>query len=128
MADEANNQVATLRTCMNSEFEVIRFYLENIESLNYKVNKKALDELILGSVDHARSIIELFLKSAKNSSTKVNQWIVELAAKEEVGLQEIYQYEHNRTKNAQLKKLLANLAKEETKHQILVESLLKKSK
>lgn len=123
MATQKEESKAILISALNTEFDIIRFYLDNIDNLNYKMNKKELDELILGSIKHASLISKTLMQLGEKSSKKLDKEILNLALKEELGAREIYQFEFNNAKDPEIKKCLGTLIKEEAAHEAIVVKL-----
>lgn len=115
--------IRVLKRDLNSEFKAIRFYLDNLEKLNYKKNRENVNKLALESVKHSRMIVETILSIQEKKSGKLDKKAVKDALREEVGMEGIYKYEFLRTKNVKVLKLLNMLIKEEKKHMKIVNSL-----
>ncbi|MFH1063617.1 MAG: ferritin family protein [Candidatus Woesearchaeota archaeon] len=106
-----------------SEFKVIKFYVDNLENLNYAKNKKKVDSLIVDSFKHAAMITKEVLALHKGKDVVVSKSIRERAMREEVAVREIYAYELSRTSDPKIKKLLRQLIAEEKKHEKIAKSL-----
>jgi rubrerythrin len=105
------------------ELDSINFYVNNLENLNYKKNKKKVDTLLLESIKHTTKLSKVLLEIQKNKTSKITKKTKALAMKEELGMKEIYNYQLQRTKNAKVRRILKDLIKEETKHEKLVKLL-----
>ena len=105
------------------ELDSINFYVNNLENLNYKKNKKKVDTLLLESIKHTTKLSKALLEIQKNKTSKITKKTRTLAMKEELGMKELYSYELHRIKNAKVRRILKELIKEETKHEKLVKLL-----
>jgi rubrerythrin len=112
-----------LRQNLNSEVDVIRFYIDNLHKLNYAKNRKQIDSLVLDSCRHATMISEMLLKLNKGTKSSLIASTQREAFREETGVKELYRYESVRTKSTDAKKMLLTLIKEEAGHERLVNSL-----
>ena len=108
---------------LNSEQEIIIFYVTNLEKLNYSKNKKKISNLIFDSLEHAGMITAEIMELQKNAKGKLDKKTRDKALKEETGLKEIYKYEFKKTKEAKALKVLNQLILEETKHEKIVKTL-----
>ena len=115
--------IIVLMNDINSEFNTINVYLENIDRLNYAKNKHQIDILVLESFIHASSLAKRVLALHEGNSGVLDKNALDLVTTEEVALHEIYEFEAKSVIDAKTKKVLLDLAKAETKHQKLVKSL-----
>ncbi|MBW2964521.1 hypothetical protein KY363_03605 [Candidatus Woesearchaeota archaeon] len=115
--------IRLLERNLHSECDIIKFYLENLHKLNYAKNKKAIDELILGSVRHSELIVKTLIKLNSKGTSIFNHDVAGEAFREESAVREIYAYQLARTGNTEIKKLLKTLIKEEGQHEKLVRGL-----
>ncbi len=118
-----NDLKRVLRRNLESEFSVIKFYLENTKCLNYAKNRSKIDELIFDSFRHAKMISSLLLELDKDAKGKLDMKKREDALREESGVKELYQYELNKSCYKNAEKLFSKLIKEETEHEKIVRSL-----
>jgi rubrerythrin len=118
------DSVRMLKENMTLEMNTIRFYLDNLEKLNYKANRKKIDMLVLESIKHMSMLGETILKLEKEKGLPLDKNAHEQAHKEETGLQEIYKYEMGRMHDKIVVDLLQGLLDWEKKHEKIVESLV----
>lgn len=111
-----------LRKNLDSEMDVIRFYIDNLEGLNFKMNKKQINQLVLDSLVHATLLSEQLLVLGKDKCGKLKSKLKDEAYREERGVRELYRYELKGTTRKDTAKVLARLIKEETEHEKLVDS------
>jgi rubrerythrin len=112
-----------LRRNLDSEFDIIKFYLDNLERFNYPSNKKKIDRLVLDSIRHSRMISESLLFLGSGAYGKLSPKHAETALREESAVKHIYAYELARTNDKKTKNALKRLIEEETAHERLVKSL-----
>jgi len=117
-----NDTLRVLRKNLDSELDVIKFYIDNKHKLNYGANKRKIDSLVADSFTHATLISQRMLDLGKGIGYMDNK-TRQRAYKEETAVKEIYRYELNRTLDKESAKLLKRLIKEETKHERIVGSL-----
>jgi rubrerythrin len=117
------NLARILEKNIGYELDSINFYVNNLENLNYKKNKKKVDTLLLESIKHTTKLSKALLEVQKNKTSKITKKTKVLAMKEELGMKELYTYELQRTENTKVRRILKNLIKEETKHEKLVKLL-----
>lgn len=115
--------IRVLKKDLKAEFDAILFYLDNLKKLNYKKNKKIIDELTLDSFNHAESIAKLMLNLQKDTKGKLSSSATRKAMVEEVGMKGLYAYEIERTEDKKVKRELKKLLKEEVEHEELVKKL-----
>lgn len=115
--------IRLLERNLHSECDIIMFYLGNLHKLNYTKNKKAINELILGSVRHSELIVRSLIRLNSKSDSVFNHDVAAEAFREEAAVREIYAYQLVRTGNPDVKKLLKTLIKEEAAHEKLVQGL-----
>ena len=118
-----NDLKRVLKKNFNSEFGIIKFYLNNISKLNYSGNKAKINKLVLESVNHAEMIIKKIIAIDGIVKGRLDKNVQKKSLREEVGLGEIYRYELNRTKDPEARKLLNWLIKEEKRHEKTVRAL-----
>ncbi|MBR9675936.1 ferritin-like domain-containing protein [Candidatus Woesearchaeota archaeon] len=112
-----------LKKNLGSELFIIKYYVENLERLNYKDNKEDIDKLIIDSTRHATMLIKEILNLSRNVEGKLSKSALRRALKEEEGLKSIYEYEKQRTSDAKARQILERLIGEEKKHQEIVRGL-----
>jgi rubrerythrin len=120
---EKERMIRILNKGLAKELEAIKFYLDNLEHFNYKENKKAVNELILESYDHAKWVTEELLREREDESGPIPSKLLEAAMEEERGMREIYEFEMNRCEEGTCKRMLQKLIKEEERHEKLVQNL-----
>lgn len=121
MAEESALHV--LKKGLKAEFDAVRFYLDNLDRLNYRGNKTAIDLLVLESVDHAKWLAQRLLALQADEGGEIKPGAVREALLEEYSMREIYRYEEQRTTDPAIRKLMQELIAEETKHEKLVDGL-----
>jgi demethoxyubiquinone hydroxylase (CLK1/Coq7/Cat5 family) len=107
---------------LDVEMKNVRFYAEHIPRLHYDKNKKEIDHLMYGSIEHMKKIIKEIIKVHKTDKP-ITKKMIDMAVKEEVGLQEIYKYQLSKVENPDVKRLLKKLINEEKEHEKTVFSL-----
>ncbi len=115
--------IRVLKRDLRAELRAIRFYANNIEKLNYRENKKRIDELALGSIRHAEILMKRLLALEKGSGCTLTKKMMRRALKEETALRELYAFELMRIDNPDVLKAVNTLIKEETRHKETVRSL-----
>ena len=117
-----NDLARVLRKNLDSEFKVIKLYLDNASKFNYAKNKAKVDRLVFDSFDHATWLAkELSVLNSKTGG-RLDKKMQDLAFREESGVKELYLFESQRTKDAVAKKLLLKLVGEEARHEEIVKS------
>jgi rubrerythrin len=112
-----------LQKGLKAEFEAIKFYLDNLQSLNYRENKTAIEILVLESLEHARWVAKKMLELSIDEGGPLRKGAVQAALLEEFSMREIYKYELSRTSDDSIKELMKKLIAEEEKHEQLVDRL-----
>jgi rubrerythrin len=115
--------VRILRRDLEAEFKTVKTYLDHLEELNYKSNKRKIDVLTLDSIEHARALTTRILDLQKEIGGPLDPLACRRAAHEETALQGIYSFELQRTKDTTVRRLLKELMSAETKHLAIVKSL-----
>jgi rubrerythrin len=108
---------------LKAEFEATKFYLDNLQSLNYAENKAAIEILALESLEHARWLIKKMLEISADEGGPLRKGAVQAALLEEFSMREIYKYELSRTSDDSMKELMKKLIAVEEKHEQLVDRL-----
>ncbi len=114
-------QKSLLKKNLKTEFDSVMFYIENLDKLNYKGNKKSLDTLVLGSLHHAGLITKQIL--AIGGQGRFDKTVKKRALREEQAMREIYAFELKKADRPSLRKVFKSLIKEEIKHVRLVQDL-----
>lgn len=119
-----------LKRDLRSEFEVINFYIENLDRLNYKLNKVKVNTLIMESFKHANMIASEILKLKKSDKSSLTEKARKMALKEESAVKEIYRFQltkvnHNLSDDdaGSARKLFHDLIMDEARHEKLVKAL-----
>jgi rubrerythrin len=112
--------IRILRKNLDYELDVIKFYLDNLEGINYSANKKSVRELVLDSHSHALMISKRLLDLQEKTGGKLRRGLQDKAYREEHDVREIYLYELGRTSNPFVAKVLKRLVKEEKRHESIV--------
>ena len=115
--------IRMLKRDLESEFKTVSAYLDTLDELNYKKNKKLIDALVLDSLTHATIITKELLNVQKTVGQPITAEARAFAMKEELALEHIYAYELERVKPARLKTALSGLRKAEQHHEELVKQL-----
>ena len=94
-----------------------------MQKLNYSGNKVKINKLALDCIKHAETNTKKLLAMHSDAKGRLTKVARERAIKEEVALQDIYQYELNRAATPAMQKMLKELIKQEKGHEALVRSL-----
>lgn len=111
-----------LKRNIQSEFDVINFYLNNLDKLNYNKNKKKIDTLVFDSFKHAMKISKVLL-ARKREDKGLSEKARKVALKEECDVREIYRYQLMKHKDKEVMKLLHDLIIDESEHEKTVRAL-----
>ena len=113
-----------LQKGLKAEFEAAKFYLDNLEGLNYVGNKGSVGILALESLDHAQWLMKKILEISADVGGALRKEAIQAALLEEFSMREIYKYELARAQDPAIQELMRKLIRDEEKHEQLVDRLM----
>lgn len=117
--DDEKRYLGVLRKAIIEELDSIRFFVENIDRLNYSENKRLVDRLTLDTLEHAQTLIRLLHLTYRPERSELKPAIHKKARGKILALQKVYHKGQGKA-HPKVQKRMKDLFEEKERHEQMV--------